>query len=200
MLKRSVDVIFSLAILIVISPLLVAITLVILVSDGRPVLFRQERLGLNGRRFNILKFRSMIPAENRKPYVYADETWANGVPDDFVFKSGNSPNTTRTGAFLRKYSLDELPQFFNVLGGSMSLVGPRPEIPAIADYYNESQRRRLLVKPGITGWAQINGRSTINNGQKLAYDADYIARQSLWLDMRILYKTFVQSLTGKNSV
>jgi len=107
------------------------------VRDGFPVLFKQERVGLDGRRFRILKFRTMVPVEKQKPTVYADDTWKNGVPDDFVSKSGHNPYVTPTGKFLRKYSLDELPQFFNVLGGSMSLVGPRPEIPAIADYYNE---------------------------------------------------------------
>ncbi len=200
LLKRLLDIAGSLGILLCISPLLLALTLMVLLRDGRPVLFRQRRVGLNGEPFQILKFRTMIPQEKQKPSVYANESWKDGVPDHFVFKSsGTNPNVTRNGAFLRKYSLDELPQFFNVLGGSMSLVGPRPEIPAIADYYNQSQRRRLKVKPGITGWAQVNGRSDMNNGRKMELDAWYVEHWSIWLDVRILFTTFLQAIRGKGA-
>ncbi|MFA5256590.1 MAG: sugar transferase [Opitutales bacterium] len=198
--KRLFDILGSLAIITAISPLFAVLTLMVLFRDGRPVLFRQARVGLNGKLFKILKYRSMIPVEKQAPSVYADQTWTDGVPDDFVFKSGNNPNVTPTGAFLRKYSLDELPQFFNVLGGTMSLVGPRPEIPAIADYYNAAQRRRLQVKPGITGWAQINGRADINNGRKIALDLYYVEHQSLWLDVRIMIRTLIHAVTGKGAV
>jgi lipopolysaccharide/colanic/teichoic acid biosynthesis glycosyltransferase len=198
--KRTFDIFGSLAILICISPILTILALMIVVRDGRPVLFKQVRVGIGGARFQILKFRSMIPVEKQKPSVYADDSWKTGVPDDFVFKSsGVNPNITPNGIFLRKYSLDELPQFFNVLGGSMSLVGPRPEIPAIADYYNTKQRRRLDVKPGITGWAQVNGRSDMNNGRKMELDAYYVEHQSLWLDITILLKTFLQAVTGRGA-
>src|SRR5699024_2233652 len=102
--------------------------------------------------------------------------WKNGVPDDFVFKTGSidNPNITRVGQFIRKYSLDELPQFFNVLKGDMSVVGPRPEIIDITKCYNSEQKRRLAVKPGITGWAQANGRSDMNHGEKIRHDLYYV--------------------------
>ena len=195
-----IDVWGSVAILVAISPLLLAIAVVILVRDGRPILFRQNRVGLGGRRFQILKFRTMIPSEKQKPAVYADETWKTGVPDDFVFKNGSNPYVTPTGKFLRKYSLDELPQFFNVLNGSMSLVGPRPEIPEIADYYNKSQRGRLSVKPGITGLAQVSGRSNMNNGRKIELDLDYVRKFSFLLDLRILFATAFNAVRGKDAV
>jgi lipopolysaccharide/colanic/teichoic acid biosynthesis glycosyltransferase len=198
--KRALDLFVSLLAIILLSPVFLLVAIFVLVKDGRPVLYLQDRVGLDGRRFRIVKFRSMIAEEKREPVAYADETWKNGVPDDFVFKRTGDSNVTKTGNFLRKYSLDELPQFFNVLGGSMSIVGPRPEIPAIADYYNESQRRRLSVKPGITGWAQVNGRSILNNGRKMECDMQYVARRSFFFDLRIICITIMQAVRGQDAV
>ena len=198
--RRAVDLFASLFVIILFSPLFLLIALLVLVKDGRPVLYFQERVGQNGSRFRIVKFRSMIEEPQQGPVTYADESWKDGVPDDFVFKRAGDSKVTKTGDFLRKYSLDELPQFFNVLGGSMSIVGPRPEIPEIADYYNESQRRRLSVKPGITGWAQVNGRSNLNNGRKMSCDMEYVARRSFLFDLRIICMTFLQAVRGKDAV
>lgn len=125
--------------------------------------------------------------------------WKKGVPDDFIFKSGFESRVTPFGKFLRKYSLDELPQLINVLLGNMSMVGPRPEIPEITSHYNFHQMKRLQVKPGITGYAQVNGRSEITHGQKIEYDLYYIQNQSFLLDMKILLATVKQVVKGKGA-
>ena len=172
-------------------------------NDGTPVFFKQKRSGINGTVFNMYKFRSMknkqikIDSENREY-----DHWIGGVPDDFVFKTAsiNNPNITSVGQFIRKYSLDELPQFINVLKGEMSIVGPRPEILVITEYYNEEQFARLQVKPGITGWAQVNGRSDMNHGEKIKYDLFYVRHYSLWLDVKIFFMTIGQVFSGKGSV
>lgn len=121
------------------------------------------------------------------------------MPDDFQFKGGTDSAVTPIGKILRKYSLDELPQLFNVLHGTMSLVGPRPEIPQITEFYDESQAKRLLVKPGLTGYAQVNGRSEINHGQKIKLDRYYVENCSLWLDIRIIFATILYVLKGKGA-
>ena len=138
-------------------------------------------------------------SQNKKENLY---NWVGGVPDDFVFKttSGFDPNVTKTGQFIRKYSIDELPQFFNVLKGQMSIVGPRPEIPNITSCYNAHQSKRLLVKPGITGWAQINGRSEIPHGEKIKYDLYYVENQGFVLDFKIFFKTIFQAILGKGAI
>src|SRR5699024_10060044 len=128
--------------------------------------------------------------------------WKDGVPDNFIFKaeSEHNPNITKVGNFIRRYSLDEIPQFFNVLKGDMSIIGPRPEIINISRFYNSYQKKRLEINPGITGLAQVNGRSEINHGKKIKYDIDYVEHFSLWLDLRILLKTIAQVIGGRGSV
>ncbi|KMJ55034.1 glycosyl transferase, partial [Bacillus sp. LL01] len=124
----------------------------------------------------------------------------NGVPDDFVFKTSTSnPNVTKVGYYLRKFSIDELPQFLNVLLGDMSVIGPRPEIPVITECYNDYQKQRLNVKPGITGYAQINGRSNIPHKAKVEYDRYYCENCSLTLDVKIFFATIFQTIKGKGS-
>lgn len=172
-------------------------------DDGRPVFFKQKRSGKNDERFAMYKFRSMknkqvaVPSNSHNEY-----NWKNGVPDDFVFKtsSEDNPNITRIGGFIRKYSLDELPQFINVLKGDMSIIGPRPEITPISSCYSEYQKKRLAVKPGISGWAQANGRSDMNHGKKIEYDLYYVDNFSLWLDVKVILRTVVQVVGGKGSV
>src|SRR5699024_5857992 len=149
------DIIFSLLALILLSPVFLVISIIIIIDDGFPIFFKQTRSGKDDIAFKMYKFRSM---KNKKIAVKSnthDYNWLGGVPDDFVFKapSEKNPNITKIGLFIRKYSLDELPQFINVLKGDMSIIGPRPEILAISKHYNEEQKRRLHVKPGITGWA-----------------------------------------------
>ena len=198
-MSRLIDVVFSLAALILLSPVLLSIAILIFIFDGSPIFFKQKRTGLNGDSFYIWKFRTMKPSasqtKSRNEY-----NWKGGVPDDFVFKTaGSNPNITKIGAFLRKYSLDELPQFVNVLKGDMSIVGPRPEIPEITQHYNAYQAQRLHVKPGITGYAQVNGRSEISHGEKIMYDLYYVKHQSLKLDVIILFKTLYQAIFGKGA-
>lgn len=153
--------------------------------------------------FEMYKFRSM---KNKQVKIasnsHSEYNWKNGVPDDFVFKtaSEDNPNITKVGLFIRKYSLDELPQFINVLKGDMSIVGPRPEILPISNLYNFQQKKRLEVKPGITGWAQVNGRSDMDHGNKIKYDLYYVEHFSIWLDFKIFLKTITQVLVGRNSV
>lgn len=179
------------------------LAILIIKEDGRPVFFKQKRSGLHDETFEMFKFRSMknkqVPVASNS---HGEYKWSNGVPDDFVFKtaSEDNPNITKIGKTIRKYSFDELPQFFNVLKGDMSIIGPRPEIINISRFYNTYQKRRLKVKPGITGWAQANGRSDINHGKKIEYDIYYVENFSLWFDIKIFIKTVVQVVGGKGSV
>jgi lipopolysaccharide/colanic/teichoic acid biosynthesis glycosyltransferase len=202
-LKRAADVAASLLILIFLSPLLAVVSMLVMLTSGRPVVFKQQRIGTNGKPFVIYKFRTMKPAhlqvaaDNQAKTDYSE--WTDGVPDDFVFKSGFNPNVTKIGAFLRKTSIDELPQFFNVLKGDMSIIGPRPEVPQITGRYSALQRQRLLVKPGITGWAQVNGRSLIPHGDKIKYDLHYVHHFSLKMDIRIIIKTIQIVLFNKGA-
>lgn len=191
--KRVMDVVISLMSIILLSPFFILISMLIMVFDGRPVLFKQTRSGVNHIPFTIYKFRTMRESGE------VDYNWKDKVPDDFVFKGETNPNITPLGRILRKTSLDEIPQLFNVLKGDMSMVGPRPEVPRITQYYDDHQLQRLFVKPGMTGYAQVNGRSDINHGQKIFYDLHYVYNQSLGLDFKILLKTFIIVLRSKGS-
>ncbi|WP_131782183.1 sugar transferase [Legionella gresilensis] len=193
-IKRGIDILVSLLAIILLLPIYLIVAIWIMVDDGFPILFRQKRAGYLNNPFYIYKFRTMkLQQANSVTYF-----WENGVPDDFVFKQTTDKtyfaNFTGIGAFLRKWSLDELPQFFNVLIGDMSLVGPRPELIEIANCYNQEQFNRLKVRPGITGWAQINGRSHINHGEKIKLDLEYVQNYSLWLDIKILFSTLLKVL------
>lgn len=200
--KRIFDVAASSAILVLISPVVVYTAFRIKKEDGGPIIFKQERAGLNGEPFYIYKFRSMKVQPKVKKPKENPYKWKNGVPDDFIFKTTSefNPNVTKIGRFIRKYSIDELPQFFNVLKGDMSIIGPRPEITPITDCYSDYQFQRLLVKPGITGWAQINGRSEIPHGEKIEYDLYYVKNQSMILDLKIFCKTIYQAVFGKGAI
>lgn len=201
--KRLFDILFSLFILICLTPFFIVIALWIIITDGFPIFFKQKRSGINDSVLLMFKFRSMknkqVPVASN---THNDYNWSGGVPDSFVFKTSeeNNPNITSVGRFIRKYSIDELPQFINVLKGHMSIIGPRPEILPITDKYNNLQKRRLEVKPGITGWAQVNGRSEMNHGDKIKYDLYYVENQSLGLDFRIFFKTITQVFVGRGSV
>jgi lipopolysaccharide/colanic/teichoic acid biosynthesis glycosyltransferase len=151
------------------APAMGVIALLIAVTMGRPVLFRQQRVGLHGVEFSMIKFRTM------RPEAYP------GQPD--------SERKTRTGAVLRLFSLDELPQLVNILRGDMSIVGPRPALPEHIPHYSPEQHGRLIVRPGLTGWAQINGRNTLTIEQRIAHDLWYIENRSGWLDLRIMFAT-----------
>lgn len=185
MFKRGVDILFSLFIIIATAPFWAIIALLIKLESPGPILFKQVRLGLHGRRFNIYKFRTMVEnAESLQPQL---ETLNESAGP--VFKIKNDPRLTRIGKFLRKLSLDELPQFVNVLVGEMSVVGPRPPMPCEVAKYDKWQRRRLSVRPGITCLWQVMGRNKIDFATWMKLDLQYIDTWSLKLDMKIMFKT-----------
>jgi exopolysaccharide biosynthesis polyprenyl glycosylphosphotransferase len=204
-LKRAMDILGSLFALIVLSPLLLAIALAIKLTSSGPVLFQQERVGRYGSLFTFLKFRSMYLANDEtihKEYVTrfisgeADGDEAAG-DQRAVFKLKNDPRVTGIGRLLRRTSLDELPQFVNVLRGEMSLVGPRPPIPYEFECYETWHKRRLLaVKPGITGLWQVGGRSTVKFDEMVRLDLKYSDTWSVWLDLKILLRTPAAVLSG----
>ncbi len=178
--------------LLLLSPLLITIAIVIRLSDGGPALFRQTRVGKDGHPFTVYKFRTMIVnAEQRKAEL---ETQNDG--NGLLFKMRADPRITRVGARLRRHSLDELPQLINVLVGNMSLVGPRPALPDEATRYGDHVRRRLAVKPGITGLWQVNGRSDLSWDEAVRLDVRYVENWSFVLDLQILWKTWAAVLHG----
>jgi lipopolysaccharide/colanic/teichoic acid biosynthesis glycosyltransferase len=200
--KRTLDIVVSSIFLLIFSPLLMLISIIIKVSDGGPIIYKQKRAGLHNSDFWIYKFRSMRTNTLKKNEESNKYYWEDGVSDNFVFKmtTEKNPNITSVGRFLRKYSLDEIPQFINVLKGEMSIVGPRPEITDITRFYNENQQKRLNVKPGITGFAQVNGRSEIPHGKKIEFDLYYVRNQSLLLDIKIVFITAYQTIFGKGAI
>ncbi len=195
-LKRIVDIVVAGILLVLTSPLWLLIMLWIRLDSPGGAIFTQTRVGLRGMPFKIYKFRTMVQNAEQvfKPQVAAQEDMAN-----FVFQHKGDPRITRSGRFLRKTSLDELPQLLNILNGSMSLVGPRPEVPEITEHYTAEQRQRLSVLPGVTGLAQINGRSELNLGETLAFDVEYVRNWSFGYDLKILGKTFAVVFTGKGA-
>jgi lipopolysaccharide/colanic/teichoic acid biosynthesis glycosyltransferase len=176
--KRILDVVLSAALLLATAPLMLALALMLLVDLGRPVLFRQLRPGLRGEPFSLVKFRTM-----------------RDLRDDEGRLLPNEARLTRFGRFLRSTSLDELPELWNVLAGHMSLVGPRPLLMEYLPLYNERQGRRHEVRPGITGWAQVNGRNTVPWEERFEMDVWYVENRTLWLDVRILAATVGRILT-----
>lgn len=184
-MKRGMDILGALFAVLIFSPIYLFLALAIKLDDGGPVFFRQERVGLQGRRFYCLKFRTMVVnAEALKAALMAQNE-----QDGPVFKMKADPRITRIGKYLRRYSLDELPQFFNVLGGEMSIVGPRPPLPSEVQQYRNEQNRRLSVKPGITCIWQVSGRNNIDFDGWVALDKQYIDNWSLKEDVMIILKT-----------
>lgn len=171
-MKRAFDFVAAFVILAVVSPVLAALAILVRVNMGSPVLFRQIRPGFRGRPFGMVKFRSMRDAYD-----------GDGNP------LSDADRITPFGQFLRATSLDELPELWNVLKGDMSLVGPRPLAMAYLPLYSSEQARRHEVKPGLTGWAQVNGRNALSWNQKFSYDVWYVDNRSLWLDIKILFMT-----------
>lgn len=184
-IKRIFDIIFSLIFIIVLSPILIILAVLIKISSEGPAIFKQIRVGKGGKNFKIYKFRTMRPSAEKEQKLKVDKDSIK----NFVFQSENDTRITNIGSFLRKTSLDELPQLFNVFTGNMSIIGPRPEIPDIVKLYPEEYKKRLLVLPGITGLAQVSGRGEIELGKTVAFDVEYIDKFSLLLDLKILFKT-----------
>ena len=181
--KRVFDIVVSLVVLLVLCPVFIVIVIAIRFGSKGPAVFKQERAGRNARPFVFYKFRTMR--------TDADPFGASP-------KAGDDPRITKVGKFLREYSLDELPQLFNVLKGEMSLVGPRPLYISQMAEWDDRQKKRLLVKPGLTGLAQISGRGALKREQKLEFDVEYVERASLWLDIKIIFETAKQAIFRKD--
>lgn len=176
-IKRAFDIIasFTLIVLLIAIPVFIVVPILIRLTSKGPAVFTQERVGKNGKIFKIYKFRTMR------------------IPEDSIDENGNqlSPKEriTKVGRFLRKTSIDELMQLFNILGGSMSFVGPRPTLPYQTERYTEEQKKRHDMRPGVTGWAQVNGRNDLTWTEKIEYDVEYIEKFSLWFDIKIFFRT-----------
>jgi lipopolysaccharide/colanic/teichoic acid biosynthesis glycosyltransferase len=185
--KRVLDPVLALLALVVLSPFLLLIAVLILRESGRPVLFVYPRAGKDGRPFRMLKFRTMV-----RDAIHAGR--AMGISEDPFGVVKDDPRVTRFGGWLRRTSLDELPQLVNVVRGQMSLVGPRADLLEQAAHYTPEERRRLTVLPGITGWAQVHGRDSVPWPARFEKDVWYIDHWSLWLDARIVLRTFGEVL------
>ena len=177
MLKRSFDIVVAVLLLLVLWPVILLSAALVFVFIGRPIMYRQTRPGLNAKPFTILKLRTMTTARDAQ---------GNYLPDD--------ERLTAIGRFLRSMSLDELPELYNILKGEMSLVGPRPLLMEYLPLYTREQARRHEVRPGITGWAQVNGRNAVSWEEKFRMDVWYVDNRSFWLDIRILWMTVISVL------
>ncbi len=181
MLKRALDIVVAAAVLLLALPVLLLVALAVRINLGSPVLFRQQRPGLHGRPFTMVKFRTM-----------RDATGRDGLP------LPDAERLTPFGKLLRSTSLDELPELWNVLCGEMSLVGPRPLLMEYLDRYTPEQARRHEVRPGVTGWAQVNGRNALSWEERFGHDVWYVEHQSLWLDLQILVRTVTMVVRRTN--
>lgn len=185
-IKRGLDIILSIIGVLILSPLLIIVALAIKIDSKGPVIFKQKRLGLNGSEFNIYKFRSMC----------------NNAEKDGVYCEKGDARVTKIGKFIRATSIDELPQFFNIIKGEMSIIGPRPTLtyhPWKYEEYTEIQKKRFKVRPGVTGWAQINGRKDVEWNKRIEYDIEYIEKLSFKFDAQILWKTIIKVLMMRDN-
>ncbi|PJM74054.1 galactosyl transferase [Bifidobacterium primatium] len=196
MIKRAFDLVLAILAIIASSPIMIATAIAIKIDDGGPVFYGQKRIGLRGRPFHMIKFRSMVTNADELKAKLAEET---GQTDRFIFKMKRDPRITRVGAFIRKWSIDELPQFFNVLRGDMSVVGPRPPLPEEHARYNRLYATRMYVKPGITGPWQVSGRSNLTAEESEQLDVSYVQDWSITGDLTILFKTVGVVITHKGA-
>lgn len=193
-IKRFIDVVFSLVTLLILAIPMGIIALAIFISDGHNPLFKQERIGRFGKPFMMYKFRTMVPNADQ----LKDQLMAQNEMDGPVFKMANDPRITKIGKFLRKTSLDELPQFFNVLNGSMTLIGPRPPLPREVVHYTEFQKIRLIVTPGITCLWQVQpNRNSISFEDWVQMDINYVVTRHTWMDIKIIFRTIYVMLCGE---
>ena len=195
-IKRAMDVLLSATLLLLVSPLLLTVALAIKLESRGPIFFQQTRIGLNGRPFRFWKFRSMHTDAEECKKALLDR---NEIAGNLLFKMKDDPRVTRVGKFIRKYSIDELPQLWNVIAGDMSLVGPRPAVPSEVAEYTHYQRRRLEVLPGITCSWQVGGRSEIPFDQQVDLDIKYINNRSLGTDFKLLFLTIPAVLLAKGA-
>jgi len=195
-IKRAVDITGTVIFLVAFGPLYLLIALLVKLEDGGPVIFKQTRVGRNGNEFQMYKFRSMRQcAEAELEKLLARNQHAEGV----TFKMKNDPRITRVGKWLRRFSLDELPQLFNVLKGDMSLVGPRPPTAREVSLYSMADRRRLAIKPGLTCFWQVRGRSNIDFSGQVKLDVQYIEQSGFWVDIKVLAQTLPAVVSGRGA-
>jgi exopolysaccharide biosynthesis polyprenyl glycosylphosphotransferase len=194
-LKRSFDLVFAISLMILLSPVFIGIAIAVLISSGWPIFYSQKRVGLNGKTFKFYKFRSMIKDADK----IVDDVENIHAKDHVLFKNRQDPRVTPVGRILRKYSLDELPQFLNVINNSMSVVGPRPALPSEVSVYNSIYERRLIAKPGITGPWQISGRSDLDLRTSVALDLNYLINWSFTRDLWIIVSTVGAVFKGKGA-
>ena len=193
--KRWVDLMVVIVLLAILFPLLLLTAILIKCTSPGPIFYKQMRCGLYGRKFQLFKFRTMVDGAEDRLWEIRHLNEMSGP----VFKMRNDPRTTALGSFLRKSSIDELPQLWNIIKGEMSIVGPRAPLPEEVQYYVENQRRRLSVKPGITCLWQVSGRSEIDFNRWIELDLHYIDNWSFWLDIRIMLKTIPAVFTGRGA-
>lgn len=209
-ISRVLDVAIAATVLVAAAPLIAAAALAVRLSSPGPVIFRQERIGLHGRPFTLYKFRSMrtdVAEDAHRELVstlitqpHRAPTDIEGAEDASTYKLTADDRITAVGRWLRKYSIDELPQFLNVLEGSMAVVGPRPGLPYEVELYGDLERRRLLAKPGITGLWQVSGRNRLSMREMFALDARYVATRCIRLDLQILWRTPLEVVRPSGAV
>jgi exopolysaccharide biosynthesis polyprenyl glycosylphosphotransferase len=195
-IKRIIDIIGAITGIILFSPIMIITAIAIRLDSEGPIIFSQKRVGLLGKEFNMYKFRSMVINAEQLQDKLKDRNEMSGP----VFKIKDDPRITRVGKFIRKTSIDELPQFFNVLKGEMSLVGPRPNLPKEVEKYTAYQRQRLLAKPGLTCYWQVMGRNNIDFEDWMKLDIKYIKERNLWVDIKLIFKTFFVLFGDKNAM
>lgn len=194
-LKRLIDILGALVAIVVFLPISIVIAVKIKKEDGGPIFYTQERVGKDGKLFPMWKFRSMVVGAHSLKTEIVDLNETDGP----IFKIKDDPRVTNVGKFLRTHSLDEIPQFVNVLQGTMSLVGPRPALPEEVEEYSEKALKRLTVKPGLTGLWQVSGRSNLSYEMMIDLDLTYVRQATIWMDIKILIITVVQMfLPGKS--
>lgn len=193
--KRALDFISSLMGLIILSPILIIVAILIKLESKGPAIFSQSRIGLNGKEFKMYKFRSMVQNAEKLKEKLAKENEMSGP----MFKMKNDPRVTKVGKFIRKTSIDELPQLLNVLKGEMSLVGPRPSLPKEVEKFENWMLRRLDVKPGLTCYWQVSGRNNIDFYDWMKLDLKYVDKRNFWLDIKLIFKTAAVLFGDKNA-
>lgn len=194
-IKRIIDILGSFFGIIILSPLMIIISVLIKIGSPGPVIFSQDRIGQNSKRFKMYKFRSMVQNAEELLNKLKDKNEMSGP----MFKMKDDPRITKIGKFIRKTSIDELPQLFNVLKGDMSLVGPRPSLPREVDQFSDYHKQRLIAKPGLTCYWQVMGRNNIGFDEWMELDLKYIKERNTWIDIKLIFKTFFVLFGDKNA-
>ncbi|ABK60595.1 sugar transferase [Clostridium novyi] len=194
-IKKIIDIVGSLCGIVILSPIMIITAIAIKLDSKGPVFFSQERVGKNGKIFKMYKFRSMIINAEEVLYKLKEKNEMSGP----MFKMKDDPRVTRVGKFIRKTSIDELPQLINILKGEMSLVGPRPNLPSEVEQFSDYQRLKLLAKPGLTCYWQVSGRNNIDFEEWMELDIKYIKERSTWVDIKLIFKTVGVLLGDENA-